>query len=130
MKNKGDLSLRTEAILQEFGRTLAEIRIELSGPSLIYFYLADMVFEVVDKLVEEIARSQNLKIKACDEEPTDVNYAHGVGFSWTRTIWCLGVVEGYHVLAEAICGFNGGEGKAMLKEIKLIKGDVNERWAR
>jgi hypothetical protein len=111
----------------EIESLLREVRIEIQGPSEEYQKLADTLFDAVDKLVELIVESCGLRLTECDEEPTDITYASGIGFSWTATTWCIGIVKGWHVIAEAVTGYNGGNGKAILQRIELIKGDVNER---
>ena len=114
-------------ILREFEQDLKEIKIELSGPSATYPYLAEALFDAVYVAVSKIADARYLKLEDCDEEPGDVTYASGIGFKWTRITWCLGIVKGYHVIADAVTGFNDNEGRAVLKSIELIKGGPNER---
>jgi hypothetical protein len=112
--------------IREIESLLREVRIEIRGPSDAYQKLADTLFEAVDQLVKLIVESYGLKLTNCDEEPTDITYASGIGFSWTATTWCVGVVKGYHVIAESTTGYNGDTAKAILERIE-VKSDENER---
>ena len=122
---KGGPSPRGE--IAQFESFLRKIKIETSGPAEIYQQLADALYQAVDEVVKRVADGLHLKIFECDEEPDSINYARGVGFSRVVTTWCVGVVRGYHVLAEVVEGYNGSVGIAVLKHITLVKGDPNER---
>jgi hypothetical protein len=113
--------------IEQFEALLREIKIEATGPAEVYQQLADAVFEAVDTAVRRIADGLHLKLFECDEEPDSINYAKGTGFSWTTTTWCIGIVAGYHVIAEVVEGYNGGRGEAILRSIELVQGDPNER---
>jgi hypothetical protein len=116
-----------EQEIKKFEMFLREIKIEVTGPAEVYQQLADAIYDTVEAVVSCIADDLSLKIFECDEEPDSINYARGVGFSWTRTTYCFGEVEGYHIIIQIVEGYNGGEGRVKLESIELIKGDVNER---
>jgi hypothetical protein len=111
----------------EILRLLKGVRVEVTGPAEIYQEVADTAFEAVETVVGRIIDKMHLKLEECDEEPDDVIYAIGTGFKWTRTTWCIGIVKGYHVIADVVSGFSSSGGKAVLEGIELVEGDVNER---
>jgi hypothetical protein len=113
--------------IEQFEKFLRELKIEATGPAEVYQQLAGAIYEAVDVAVRRIADGLYLKLFDCDEKPDSINYARGTGFSWVRTTWCVGVVRGYHILAEVVEGYNGSRGEAILRRIELIKGDPNER---
>jgi hypothetical protein len=126
VKEKGGLSPR-DGEIERLKELLKEIRIEVAGVAETYQQLADVLYEATNEAVRHIADHLDIEILECDEESDSINYAKGIGFSWTRTTWCIGIVRGYHVIAEVSEGYNGGEGRVKLESIELIKGDVNER---
>jgi len=126
-KGKGGPSLPEREEIERLKELLKDVRIEVTGPAEINQQLGDALYEAVDEVVKRVADGLHLKIFECDEEPDDVIYASGTGFKWTRTTWCLGIIKGYHVIADAVSGFNSGGGRAVLKGIELVKGDPNER---
>ena len=113
--------------IKEIKSFLRKIKIEASGPAEIYQQLGDALYEAVDEVAKRVADSLYLKLTECDEEPDSITYASGIGFKWTKTVYCSGKIEKYHILVEVIEGYNNGKGKAELRSIELVKGDVNER---
>jgi hypothetical protein len=124
-KKKGGPSPERE--IMQLEAFLREIKIEATGTAEMYQILADAVYEAVNVAVERLVEGLGLKIFECDEEPDSVNYARGIGFSWTSTTWCIGVVRSYHIIAEVTEGYNASEGKAKLESIWLVKGDPDQR---